>query len=495
MTDEGTKLIVPKHLGFGHAPLREERLKTVDTAVLEGTRSPSIGLSTGERPVLMDDEGEVSRSPIPKEEMDFGKTRTRARALSQNLDAAGDRDMGSPGSVHSEQDEIRRLEGNLVAREAQQIVQRLRSETPQNAPPPPPRVRETRATTANRLQGREGQLEAIDEDADYEDAVDEEVEPRAKHTAATKTGCRCRDQNSVLVKMMGKMAANKKLSDPARVKLIDEYYRECRSAGKSTNRVCYNHLQFLASKMGLKTRPCGQRTLHEMLYVMYAQKKDWGRLQANAVTGILFTAPFRGTPQNQDLKSYRYRPATVKAKIHWGQVRGAMGVGDKYDEFKQTGTITLNIFEWVTEDEELMAIIEEAYNMYDYHTRLIDGNPNLGWCRVMYHSVVQQLVRGDPLYWLWYAMLREETNLISYPYYTKYTRPGDSTYFRHIDLNIADAVYTGRGVDIIQGSVSWDDEDDDNCTEMFEGFYRIIADYQAWRRYRGMSDSTGKIEG
>jgi hypothetical protein len=74
-------------------------------------------------------------------------------------------------------------------------------------------------------------------------------------------------------------------------------------------------------------------------------------------------------------------------------------------------------------------------------------------------------------------MLREETNLISYPYYTKYTKAKDSTYFRHIDLNILEAAYTRQGVELIQESVSFDNKDKDNCTEMLRGFYNYIEEY------------------
>jgi hypothetical protein len=494
MKDRRTGLIVPMNAAFGDDPARGERFKTVDSAVLEGMRSPTIGLNTGERTVLLDSDSIVSRKSLSPIESGFAKRRARSRTLSVSLSQASSRDVDSPGSTHSEQDELRRAEGNTVAIESAAIVRQLRSRIPRNTPPPPPRVRETRATAANRLQDRQGQLDAIDEDAEYEDAVDEEVEPRAKHTAATKAGCRCVDPESVLVKMMGKMTANKKLSDPTRVKLIDEYYRECHEPGKDYDRLCYNHLQFLASKMGLRTRTAGTKVLRETLDILYASKSQWGALQTDTVTGILFTAPFRGTRQHDDLKSYRYRPAKVRPVIEWDMLREEMEVQGEYNQFKETGTTIFDTFRWVTEDKELMGIITEAYDMYEYHTRRIDGNSNLGWCRVMYHSIVQQLVRGDPEYWLQYAMLREETNLISYPYYTKYTRPGDATAFRHIDLNIAKVVTTGLGVDAIQGSVSWDDEDEDNCTEMFEGFHLIISEYLEWRRSANMNDASSKIE-
>jgi hypothetical protein len=43
----------------------------------------------------------------------------------------------------------------------------------------------------------------------------------------------------------------------------------------------------------------------------------------------------------------------------------------------------------------------------------------------MYYSVIQQLVRGDLLYWLYYVVIQKEPFLVSYLYYTKYTKPGD----------------------------------------------------------------------
>jgi hypothetical protein len=58
--------------------------------------------------------------------------------------------------------------------------------------------------------------------------------------------------------------------------------------------------------------------------------------------------------------------------------------------------------------------------------------------------------------------------LISYSYYVKYaTRSG--TFFRHIDLNITQYLINGRGGNMIQGTVSLDDEQDDCCTEIILG--------------------------
>lgn len=55
---------------------------------------------------------------------------------------------------------------------------------------------------------------------------------------------------------------------------------------------------------------------------------------------------------------------------------------------------------------------------------------------------------------------------MSYPYYAKDAALGDSTYFRHIDLNVALLSSEERGASQIQGSVTLDDEYEDGqmCT-------------------------------
>ncbi|OAK93360.1 hypothetical protein IQ06DRAFT_178379, partial [Phaeosphaeriaceae sp. SRC1lsM3a] len=307
--------------------------------------------------------------------------------------------------------------------------------------------------------------------------------------------CTCKASAKVLREMLDKMRTKTKVNDPARVKLINELARVCYTTANAHNNVCYDHLQYLSSKMGLKTRTMRKEDLHDVLLSLYRTKGTWGAVQSHPVTSGLFLQPYRGARHLEDMKSFRYLPASVQVGVDWRGVRQALNVEAGYQAFLQTGNVVQDVFSWVFQDSELVKILDESYDMYLYHTRLIDGKSNLGWVRIMFHSLIQQLMRGDLMYYLLYASFREKTNLISYPYYTKYTKPGDATKFRHIDLNISEAVATGRGVDLIQGSVSWDDEDGQNCTEILEEFHRHIAEYQQWRKGRNIPDSTGKIEG
>jgi len=156
------------------------------------------------------------------------------------------------------------------------------------------------------------------------------------------------------------------------------------------------------------------------------------------------------------------------------------------------GSVVVDCFQWwATEKysgskEELAGrtikdVIDEEFDMYHAHLRRINKTPNYGWLRNMYHSLGQQVMRQDPMYYAIYCALRPDrnTNLVTYSYYAKLTHPGDSTFFRHIDINVKGLVTAGRGANMIQGSVSLDDEIPDDCTIILPGMHRHI---QEWHR-------------
>ena len=109
----------------------------------------------------------------------------------------------------------------------------------------------------------------------------------------------------------------------------------------------------------------------------------------------------------------------------------------------------------------------------------------------MYYSTRQQLMRQDPLYYALYAALRPNKHwrLASYPYYAKYNKPGDSTYFRHIDINIPQALESGKGVNQIQGTLSLDDEDESQATVILAGTH-IEQLGRLWGKIYGRNQQT-----
>jgi hypothetical protein len=89
--------------------------------------------------------------------------------------------------------------------------------------------------------------------------------------------------------------------------------------------------------------------------------------------------------------------------------------------------------------------------MYRHHLREINKKKNYGWLRNIFHNINQQLMRQDPVYYVYYTTLRPNRawRLISYSYYIKYALLGDNIFFRYIDINIPRLLESGRGKYII----------------------------------------------
>ena len=83
------------------------------------------------------------------------------------------------------------------------------------------------------------------------------------------------------------------------------------------------------------------------------------------------------------------------------------------------------------------------------------------------------------------------TSLISAPYYAKDTKKGDSTAFRHVDFNLQQMTSSSqRGLDQIQGSVSLDDEQADDCTEIVPKMHPHLAEWCKRIMQRGVKSNS-----
>ncbi|OJD21861.1 hypothetical protein ACJ73_06796 [Blastomyces percursus] len=69
-----------------------------------------------------------------------------------------------------------------------------------------------------------------------------------------------------------------------------------------------------------------------------------------------------------------------------------------------------------------------------------------------------------------------------------FARPGDSTSFRHIDVNIKRLAEENHRANMIQGSVTLTDEDDRNCTTIVPGMHRYTQEWNRRLRARNFPD-------
>ncbi|RPA93276.1 hypothetical protein L873DRAFT_67820 [Choiromyces venosus 120613-1] len=123
----------------------------------------------------------------------------------------------------------------------------------------------------------------------------------------------------------------------------------------------------------------------------------------------------------------------------------------------------------------------------------MNGKKRNGWIRTMFYSVIQQVVRQDPVCYALNVAARLDMNfrLISYPYYTKDTTPGENTSFKHLDLNVLRRLSENQGINIVQCSVSVDNEESDGCTIVVPGFHRNIREW--WSRVEDRSMAANEL--
>ena len=272
--------------------------------------------------------------------------------------------------------------------------------------------------------------------------------------------------------------------------------------------VCFYHSKSVASAIGMQTRNLNAVTVKQRLrrYHRAILQNVVGDLKAGNDTYAWFRMTDRPSRPSDGLGPYRLMPIEAGAfTISAGdQARLCRYLGIDWQEWNRCGSAVVDCFDWwATETytgtcatlskKTILEVVLEEFEMYHAHLRLINRKPNYGWLRNMYHSLGQQAMRQDPKYFAIYCALRPDrnTNLVSYPYYAKYAHEGDNTFFRHIDVNVKELATTGRGANMIQGSLSLDDEREDDCTMILPGMHRHI---QAWdKALTARGRSTGAL--
>jgi hypothetical protein len=256
--------------------------------------------------------------------------------------------------------------------------------------------------------------------------------------------------------------------------------------------LCYRHLKNLASKLGMMTRIGHEEMLRRLLEV-HKQRFNLGVLKTDTQTYAWFRMTHRPKRPSDSLGIYRFQeepvpPIIPDPKLILTNAGQSMLL---LEEFNRVGSVNIpDVFSWWWTEKckrggRELSIAEvgyEEFDMYLHHQREVSGKPNYGWLRTMFHSLIQQVMRQDPVYWMLYVALRPDKNyrLISYPYYAKYALPGDKTFFRHIDIRVSELIAHSRGANMIQGTVSLDDEEYGQCTQILPEMHKHIEEW--WRR-------------
>ena len=110
-----------------------------------------------------------------------------------------------------------------------------------------------------------------------------------------------------------------------------------------------------------------------------------------------------------------------------------------------------------------MKLIDLEFAMYKHHYAPNPSHSCLGFLRIMFFSIIQQILRQDPVVYAMMVAGRPDHNfrLIGYPYITKYAAAGDNTGFEHLDIDLEQLVLNNKGENMLTSSISLDDEEKD----------------------------------
>ena len=353
-----------------------------------------------------------------------------------------------------------------------------------------------------------------DGDAESEGSDDSATEGRSakrrKVNPPRPRSHRCRCAGAVPSAFVAR-CSTKKVVNPARqVQLVKDWMLHAGGGGA----VCFQHSKNVASVIGMQTRSLNNTTVKQRLrrYHQAILENAIGDLKAAKETYAWFRISDRPSRPSDALGPYKLMPkATGAFTINADdQKRLCTYLGIDREEWDQGGSVVVDCFDWwATEkytgtrvtlaERTIMEVVLEEFELYHAHLRLVNNKPNYGWLRNMFHSLGQQVMRQDPKYFAIYCALRpdQNINLVSYPYYAKYTHRGDNTFFRHIDVNIGQLASSGRGANMIQGTMSLDNECSDDCTQILAGMHKHIKEWDEVLTTRGLSSGTlvHRIEG
>lgn len=327
-----------------------------------------------------------------------------------------------------------------------------------------------------------------------DDSQEEELTPskKPKPTVPTNSSyapCGCYADQSKLTKFLTKVDGK---TEREALQIFRIIGRQIRShSAIDVDNICTDHARNLCKLLHLYANGTHAEMAHR-INVLYSRSGEWDTLKKE------YEQWFKPTSGKEIITCFRFEPrpqmplvadfARLNLSLEdlslrcFGTIDKSF-VRQKSLEWKRDGSVVLPLFRWLSEDwdgqhpDGLLSMISEEIDMYDWHYRPRRHAPRVGWAKNMWFSLIQQLVRQDPCYYMFYVFYRPDHlwRLISFPYYAKSTYLGEKTAFRHIDINVNDLLNSKRCANAIQGSITVKDEDQQNCTESLLGMHHHLG--------------------
>ncbi len=276
--------------------------------------------------------------------------------------------------------------------------------------------------------------------------------------------------------------------------------------------VCHKHLLRLADHFNLQVKMLNSAELRNWLCQCWKHRSDLIAFKTSFQSTLWWCLKSRSWIESDDHDVYAkcfIKSSFLKSsEFDWAKaIINEIAESSTWDNWVETeNLIVKNVFSWLWNEmmiEEFYEfkienLIEEEFDLYLYHQCERNEQSNKDWLQTMYFFLTQQIIRQNLQYWALYICLQShwKIHLVFYLYYAKYAQIDDATYFRHIDMNILKYIESDHEANIIQDSVSLDDENIHECTKLVSDFHNYIIDWWAnvCFRERVMNDHIHDLE-
>ena len=317
---------------------------------------------------------------------------------------------------------------------------------------------------------------------------------RANASKSTKTiDCSCVYVSTNLIERLKRKTSIEIDMKHAHECLIVVYQLLTSSNKHDFSHVCHRHLILIEDFLELKVNELIFVKLRYRLKACWEHKMNIDALKIDHATHQWFRLRKRSTVSNDDLDVYQYRSKfwqllqSLSLKMTQSIVVELID-DDAWDKWESNENLVIrDMFSWLwksivmNEDRktEINDLIQKKFDIYLHHQRERNEKSNYDWLRIMLYSLIQQMIKQNLEYWMLYANLRSNRNLrlVSYSYYAKYARENDNIFFKHIDMNVSKFLVDDHEDNIIQKSISLNDENEKFCTIIVSSFHKIIHEW------------------
>ena len=162
-------------------------------------------------------------------------------------------------------------------------------------------------------------------------------------------------------------------------------------------------------------------------------------------------------------------------------------------EWETTGNIVKDgLFDHIAGDRHVMKCVDMEFALNDHHHAHRDNTSRAhlpGAC----YMLIQQIYRQDPIGYQLNVATRPDhhTRLIAFPSMARRTDEAEDDGSLRLDLDLAEYMSSGIGANMIPATLSLDDEANNRCAVVVEGFHKGIRDWYEILESRGTAPEKG----